>query len=138
MARFQMEGFDELVNELKRMGELTGETADAMLMAGAEQAKKAWKFAAAMHGIRDTGDMIDSIDYAKQPKSVAGIKQIDIYPQGKGRNGIRNAEKAFFSHYGTSRIKATHFVDDADELCDGEFSVQKAMEQEFDKLLEKE
>lgn len=134
MARFDTSGIDDIIEEMKRMGELVGETADRMLMAGAEEVKKAWKQSAEMHGLRDTGAMIDSIGYPRQPKTVAGIKEIDIYPQGKDRKGVRNAEKGFLLNYGTSRIPATHWVDDADEMSSE--PVQKVMEQEFEKLLE--
>ena len=116
MARFDTSGIDEIINEMKNLGELIGPTADRMLVAGAEEVKKAWKSAAEMHGLRDTGDMINSIGFAKTPKEVSGIKQIDIYPQGKDRKGVRNAEKAFILHYGTKHIKATHWVDDADNI----------------------
>lgn len=73
--------------------------------------------------------MFDSIDYSKKSKHVGSIKWIDIYPQGKDRNGMRNAEKAFLIHYGTSQIPASHWVDDADRLCDG--TVVEAMQQVF-------
>ena len=42
------------------------------------------------------------------------VKYIYVSPQGKDHKGVRNAEKAFINHYGTSKIKATHFVDDAE------------------------
>jgi len=133
MARFDTSGIDDMINELGKIGELVGETADRMLLAGAEEVKKAWKKSAEMHGLRDTGDMIDSINYASTPKTAESIRQIDIYPQGKDRKGVRNAEKAFILHYGSSKIDATHWVDDADKLAAE--PVQKAMETEFDKLL---
>ena len=63
MARFQTDGLDDLIADLKAMGELSGTMADEMLMAGAEEVKKAWRQSALMHGHRDTGDMIDSINY---------------------------------------------------------------------------
>ncbi len=136
MARFDTSGIDDIVEEMRRMGELTGETADAMLLAGAEEVKKAWQTSAEIHGLRDTGAMIESIGYSRTPKTIDGIRQIDIYPQGKDRKGIRNAEKAFLNHYGTSRITATHWVDDADEMSAE--PVQNAMEREFEKLIGKE
>ena len=133
MARFDTSGIDDIINDLKRMGETTGEAADRMLLAGAEKVKKAWKLSAAIHSLRHTGDMINSIGYPRKPAIIEGIKRIDIYPQGKDRNGIRNAEKAFLLHYGTSRIPATHWVDDADEMSAE--PVKMVMETEFNKLL---
>lgn len=135
MARFDTSGIDDLIKELIDIGEDVGETADNMLKAGAEEVKKAWQRSAAAHGLKDTGDMIDSIGYPQKPKTAAGIREIDIYPQGKDRRGVRNAEKAFILHYGSSSIKATHFIDDADE--DAAEPVQRAMEAEFDKMFER-
>ncbi len=120
MARFDTSGLDELLAEMKQMGELVGETADKMLMAGAEEVKAAWESAIELEGLVDTGDMLKSIGYARKPRTAGDIKLIDIYPQGKDRKGVRNAEKAFVNHYGTSGekgVKATHFVDVADELA---------------------
>lgn len=134
MARFDTSGFDDLIKDIEML-DLTDEETDEVLLAGAEEVKKAWCVQAAVHGLKHTGDMIESIGYAKKPKTVGGVRQIDIYPQGKDRKGVRNAEKAFILHYGSSRIRATHFVDDADEMA-GEL-VQRAMEKEYDKLLEK-
>lgn len=117
MARFDTSGLDDVLNDMKHLGELTGPTADKMLMAGAEQVKKAWKASAEKHHHRDTGDMIDSIGYPRKPMTVYGVRAIDIYPQGKDHKGVRNAEKAFILHYGTKRIPGSHWVDDADEMA---------------------
>lgn len=134
MARFDVSGLDETIEQMKRMGELTGEAADAMLMAGAEEVKKAWRESAERHELRDTGDMIASIGYPRRPKSAGDVKTIDIYPIGRDRRGVRNAEKAFILHYGTKRIEKTLWVDDADEIS-GE-TVGPAMIRVWDKYIE--
>ena len=36
MARFDVSGLDETIEEMKRLGQMTGGTADAMLMAVAD------------------------------------------------------------------------------------------------------
>lgn len=133
MARFDTSGLDELLAEMKRLGELSGETADKMLMAGAEEVKKAWKDSAEKHKHRDYGDMIESIGYARQPKTAGDIKQIDIYPQGKDRKGVREVEKAFILHYGKKGKPGSHWVDDADTASGPK--VQAAMEQIWDEHL---
>lgn len=135
MARFDTIGLDELMAEMKKLGELSGEVADKMLMAGAEAVKEEWRKSAEKNQLRDTGDMIESIGFPRQPKTAGGIRTIDIYPQGKDRKGVRNAEKAFILNYGTQGtssenakrkrensdkrkgpgIPATHWVDDADK-----------------------
>ena len=115
MARFDTSGLDDMIREMTRMNLQSGELADAMCMAAAEEVRKGWRRSAEEHGHRDTGEMIESIGYARKPKDIGGIKSIDIYPQGKDSKGVRNAEKAFVLHYGTSKIEGSHWVDDADD-----------------------
>lgn len=118
MARFDVSGLDETIEEMKRLGQMTGQTADAMLMAGAEEVRKAWRQSAEEHRHRDTGDMIASIGFARKPKEIGSIRTIDIYPQGKDKRNIRNAEKAFILHYGTTKIRGSRWVDDADKISE--------------------
>lgn len=133
MAQFSTDGLNEIMAEMASMHESTGETAVEMLMAGAEEVKKAWQNQAAMHGYHATGDMIESIGYAKKPRWVSEIRSIDIYPQGKDRKGVRNAEKAFLLHYGTSKIHGSHWVDEAD--WDAGPMVQDVFEKIWDRHL---
>ena len=118
MARFDVSGLDETIEEMKRLGQMTGQTADAMLMAGADEVRKAWRQSAEEHRHRDTGDMIASIGFARKPKDVGSIRSIDIYPQGKDKRNIRNAEKAFILHYGTTKIRGSRWIDDADKISE--------------------
>lgn len=128
MAQFRTEGMDKLIEAMEYMGQTTGELAKKVLFAGAEQIKLAWKKSAKMHGHIDTGQMLDSIGYLRQPKKVSDILSIDIYPQGRERDtirkkdgkiikGSRNAEKAFVLHYGTSKRPGSHWVDTADDIA---------------------
>ena len=118
MARFDTSGLDDVLSQMQRMGEESGEAATAMLQAGAEQVKQAWREAAQMHGHRDTGDMIESIGFAKTPKTMGYVKYIEIYPQGKDSHGERNATVAFVLHYGTSRYPGSRWIDDADRISE--------------------
>ena len=133
MAQFSTDGLNEIMAEMADMHETTGETAVEMLMAGAEEVKKAWQNQAASHGYHATGDMIESIGYAKEPRWVGEIRSIDIYPQGKDRKGVRNAEKAYLLHYGTSKIHGSHWVDEADQ--DAGPMVQDVFEKIWDRHL---
>lgn len=135
MARFETEGIDEIIDALVRMGEESGPIADEMLMVAAEEVKTSWQIAAGLHGHRVTGDLISSIGYPRAPKTISGIRTIDIYPQGKDRKGVRNAEKAFILHYGTSKNPGSRWIDDADKESGPR--VQRAMEAVFDKHFEK-
>ena len=118
MARFDVSGLDETIEEMKRLGQMTGRTVDAMLMAGADEVRKAWRQSAEEHRHRDTGDMIASIGFARKPKEIGSIRAIDIYPQGKDKRNVRNAEKAFILHYGTTKIRGSRWVDDADKISE--------------------
>lgn len=133
MARFDVEGLDIIVEDMKRKGELAGETAERMLMAGAEEVKQAWKGEAERRRFRDTKSMIDNIGFSRSVKRASDILSVDIYPQGKDKKGTRNAEKAFILHWGTSSntaqkrrkkkkfsgpgIPRTLWVDDADKAA---------------------
>jgi hypothetical protein len=130
VARFEVEGLDFIIADMKRYGELAGETAQEMLMAGAEEVKQAWKGEAERRQFKDTKAMIDSIGFPRSTKRASDILSIDIYPQGKDARGVRNAEKAFILHWGTNSkstrrrkskkkfsgpgIPRTLWVDDAD------------------------
>lgn len=155
MARFSTDGFNDVINDLAAL-DLSDDELDEVLLAGAEEDKKAWKMAAAMHNLKDSGDMIDSIGFSKKPTKINGIRSIDIYPQGKDSKGIKNVEKAFYLHYGTMSqasierdqkklrnnkkyknpgIPTTHWVDDADELAAP--LVHHAMEEKYDEFVRK-
>lgn len=134
MARFDMSGLEETIREMQRMGQESGEAAKAMLRAGAEKVKAAWRSATEAHGLVDTGDMLESIGYARNPKVIGDAMSVDIYPQGTDRKGVRNAEKAFILHYGTSRRRATRFIDDADAKSEAE--AVPAMEEIWDRYIQ--
>lgn len=102
MARFDVEGLDQIISEMKTRGELAGETAEKMLLAGAEEVKQAWRNEAERRQFKDTVAMINSIDYPNRVRRTSDILMIDIYPQGKDSRGVRNAEKAFILHWGTA------------------------------------
>jgi hypothetical protein len=130
MARFEASGLNDIIRDMEQHGELTGPTADKMLMAGAEQVKIAWKRSAVMHKHKDSGDMINSIGYPKKPIKIYGIKAVDIYPQGKDRKGVENAKKAFMIHY---KRPGSYWVDDADEMAGP--LVEQAMTEIWDEHL---
>ena len=134
MARFDTSGIDGILQEMDAAGALVGPVADDMLMAGAEVVAEEWRRAVKEAGLVDTGDMLKSIGYARNPKDtgdIGNLRSVDIYPRGKDRREIRNAEKAFINHYGTKKLKATHFIDVAEERSGPR--VQEAFESIWDK-----
>lgn len=112
MARFEMSGLDDVINQMRGMGQESGAVAKEMLTVGAWEVVTGWERAAEEHGLRDTGAMIDSIAPTKVKKGAT--LSTEIYPQGTDSKGVRNAAKAFYLHYGTSSIQATRWVDDAE------------------------
>lgn len=134
MARFDTSGLDDVMREMTRMGEQTGDVAQAMIQTGAYYVREAWRRAADEMDHRITGDMIESIGYARYPSSFGEALYIDIYPQGKDRKGVRNAEKAFILHYGSSKLQGSRWVDLADEYS--EETAIPAMRQVWEKYIE--
>lgn len=132
MAKFDTSGIDDIVKQMAELGELAGDVADEMLIAGAKEVTEGWKEAAEQYGLKDTGDMIKSIGPTRV-KTVGGLRAIEVYPQGKDRKGVRNAEKAFLLHYGTSSIPAKRWVDKADQISAE--PAEKAMREVWDKEL---
>lgn len=133
MARLKLEGIDVIIQELDAMGEEAKRVQDDMLIAAADVTVDIWKDEAERRKYRDTGAMIESIGHTRKPRTVSGVRKIDIYPQGTDKKGTRNAEKAYYLHYGTGRINASHWVDDVIEQADAK--AFEAMEKKFDKFI---
>lgn len=119
MAKLDTTGLDAVVDELRRLGEGAGDVCERMIDAGAEEVRKAWRNVAEARGHRDTGAMIESIDTAAPDKRNPNALYREIYPQGKDSKGVRNAEKAYILHYGTTHIRADYWVDEAEAQAEG-------------------
>ena len=134
MARFDMTGLDELMQDMQRRGQMVGEVADQMLAAGAEEVVKAWQTQAARFtkDPRATGAMAASVRGTGTVHG-GGAVYTDIYPQGSDGNGVRNAEKAFILHYGKKGYPGTHWVDDAEQAAEG--PVQERFEAIWDAFI---
>lgn len=135
MAKMKIDGLDETVEQMARMGQLTGTVADQMLLAGAAVMKKSWKDTITRHDFIDSHSMIDHVNFPKKPKTVLDVLTIDVYPQGKDDKGVRNAEKAFILHYGRSGMDASHFVDEAEQKAKAES--EAAMVKIWDHFIQK-
>ena len=131
----KIDGLDETVEQMARMGQLTGTVADQMLLAGAAVMKKSWKDTITRHDFIDSHSMIDHVNFPKKPKTVLDVLTIDVYPQGKDDKGVRNAEKAFILHYGRSGMVASHFVDEAEQKAKAES--EAAMVKIWDHFIQK-
>ena len=136
MAKFAFAGMDDIMSQLGRLGDEADGVLDRMIFAGAECMKQAWKEVADERGHRDTGAMIESIGFSRTPRRDGDSISIDVWPQGKDAFGTRNAEKAYILHYGTSKIKADNWVDEAEAR--GEVTGQAAMEAIWNEFITKE
>lgn len=114
MSRFDTSGLDALIRDMTRLGQTSGEIAEAMCQAAAAEIRDCWKESAEKHGHRVTGDMIDSIGFKSKPQRIGDVVFQDIFPQGKDDRGIRNAEKAFVLNYGRHNLPPSYWVDEAD------------------------
>lgn len=134
MARFDTSGLQDLINDMRKMGDAAKPVARVMTLAAADEIRTAWKNTATQYGLIDTGAMVESIGYPAEPTDLGGAFAIDVYPQGTDASGTRNAEKAFILHYGSSRIQPTYWVDEADK--NAEEPVQARLEGIWGEFLE--
>lgn len=114
MARVEFDGLERVVEEMVRLGEMTGKAADAMLMVGAAWVAQGLEQAAKREGHRDTGDLIASIGYPASPKMEGGAPTITIYARGTDREGVPNEDKAFVNNYGTTKLDDTHWWEEGE------------------------
>ncbi len=126
MARMEFSGVEEVMNQLFAESERLERKATEMLGEAGQVVVKAWQDAIEDHGHVDTGDMKNSVR-ASAVKKTGEAYTSSIYPHGRDRKKQSNAEKAFVLHYGTSRIRGDHFVDDAEERASE--AAERAMEE---------
>ena len=126
MARMEFSGVEEVMNQLFAESERLKRKATEMLGEAGQVVVKAWQDAIEDHGHVDTGDMKNSVR-ASAVKKTGEAYTSSIYPHGRDRKKQSNAEKAFVLHYGTSRIRGDHFVDDAEERASE--AAERAMEE---------
>ena len=138
----KVSGLDKLMADLGKLASAVGgELPEKMLDAGAAAAEKEWKEGIVRARHVDTGDMLNSVGVA--PETRSGKKR-EIYPLGKDRKGVRNAEKAFVLNYGrggsgsgrkrksykAKKLKGDRFADKIQK--NAELSSYKAMSKVFD------
>ena len=122
MADFNVTGLDDVMKEMMQHQQAAEEAIPEMLNAGADILVKAQKSEVQSMKLVDTGDMMKSIKGDKIKKDKDGNSYIDVYPKGKDRKGVRNAEKAFIAEYGTSKIPARPWMRTANEKCSDEIT----------------
>ncbi len=114
MARMNSSGVAELAQDLRQLGKDIPQMEEEMLDAGAQVIVEEWKDGITKAGHVDSGDMRDSVRATRKKKT----RSRDIYPKGKDRKGVRNAEKAYVLHYGKSSKPGDRFVDKIEEAAE--------------------
>ena len=106
MALMKCEGLDSLIKKLDSLSTLEkGEVEETMLISGSQDVKKAWIHQIDVRGLKRSGLMKANITSGKPKTNIYGMFTT-IYPQGyeydkkTGKKRVRNAEKAFYLHYG--------------------------------------
>lgn len=134
MARFESPGMDALIREMEKMGEESGAVAEAMVNAAVDVIRDEWVKSAEDHDLKNYGDMIDSIGFPAPVQKAGNILYRDVYPQGKDRNGVSNAEKAFVLNYGRHNLEPTYWVNEADQASGPR--VQRRLEEIWGEFLD--
>jgi hypothetical protein len=129
MARLTFQGLDSVAKAFDLKVDGADEKIKEMLEAGGRVFEDAWREAIDAAGLVKTGDMRASVKAGKAHLTGDG-GSIAIYPRGNDSKGTSNATKAFILHYGTSRIHATRFVDNAEKI--GEERAAQAMKSIWD------
>lgn len=113
MAKLIIRGLDEMQKKLSQLStDVEVTLKDKMLDEGAKVGIQAWKDNIRLFTHIETSDMINSVGVT--PETRKGAVR-EIYPLGKDRKGVRNAEKAFYLHYGTVYREGDLFVDDIED-----------------------
>lgn len=121
-VKMEVSGMDELVEQMGKMQQLTGDVAKTMLRAGGNVMQREWiNEIERLNHIR-THDMVNSIS-TSNPKNKGQGLEIETYPKGTGKKGVRNTVKAFVLNNGREGkrpIKADHFVEKISEKAEKE------------------
>ena len=122
MANFNINGFEDIEQDLMRESERSATVVPAMLNAGAdilvkEQKKEVRKTFG--DSSRSTGALEKSLKKSKV-KSKGVKKTIEVSPTGKDKKGVRNAEKGFILEYGKHGYAPNPWMTRANEKCENE------------------
>ncbi len=120
MAKFSFNGMDELELSLEQLAAMPDDVKWSVLSAGAEVVKAAHQAMIRRLFKQHTGSLLNSISVrrknSKSGNIVASISPTGKHPGSKSKKHAgTNAEVAFYLEYGTPRIKATHWMEKANE-----------------------
>lgn len=143
MANLSFSGVDDLMLSLQEVAEIPDEVQNQMLNAGADVLIPEIKARGEGYGVRDSGDLLDSLTKSKIKKNQKVGRYISIYFKGSRVRGkdkksgkpkrIKNSEIAFLNEYGTRHQPARPFVKDTIEMSAA--TVTKAQSEIYDEFL---
>lgn len=149
MAKFSFNGMDELSASLEQLAQLTDEEKVSILMPSAQLLLQRQKEKIAALFQRRTGDLENSLTITQQNGDNG--PSLYIAPAGKhrgsstgkrkgkrrsnGKYSGTNAEIAYILEYGSPRIAATHWLENANEEAADE--VADAQQAAWDELVTK-
>lgn len=134
MASFNMVGLGKLEAEIARRASLLDDAAPEMLKAGTDVLVEYQRGSIIQHGLRESGDMLESIKAGPLHQGDDGYYQ-EVWPHGIDHKGVSNAKKGFIHEHGSSKDKATHWMSDAAE--GGEEDVVDAMRKVWNEYAER-
>ena len=126
MARFDIEGIDDLVKELD--GLEFDRIAPKMLEEAVPILERNVKKHSEAH--RDSGEMASSIKATKARAGKDGYS-VAVRPTGTDKKGVRNMGKLVYLEYGTSKQKATPVL--TPSVRESEEPVRQKMQEVFDR-----
>lgn len=131
----RVEGADELLRDLQKLGNEMDAVQRQMLKAGGEIMADGWRQEITRREFVKSGAMKNQVAFRiKSGKGKSLRAEVSSY--GDDGRGMSNGTKAFYLHYGTSRgIKPSHWIDAAE--ADADPKVQAAMRATLDAALTK-
>lgn len=130
MARMEFSGVNDVLDELFKESERLERKATEMLGEAGKVVVNAWQSVITERGHVRSGAMRDNVR-ASAVKKNGEAYTTTIYPHGRDGKGHGNAEKAFILHYGTSKLKGDHFVDEAEDRAAD--AAEQAMQNAWDR-----
>ena len=131
MAKFNVAGLDDVQEAMLRQDAIVEEAVPEMLKAGGAVMQKAQQeeIKTRFNSRRSAGALLASIKVSAV-KEIDGGKRVEIYPNGKDKHGVRNAEKGFVLNYGRSNMPARPWFTRSHQKATPE--VQAAMRQAWE------
>lgn len=118
MARLSVEGLEELMQDLESVAEIPDGVAFEMLNNQADVVCLAHQKQIMADDMVDTGQLFASVG-RDAVKREGADRHIEVYPKGRRKNGVRNAEVGFILEYGTPGrdIPARNWMQRANDSC---------------------